>query len=48
MFLQDDNYTDVREQLVPLLEDIDRFDALADQKKYSTNVKAGKFVIKKE
>ncbi|WP_299255015.1 endolytic transglycosylase MltG [uncultured Lacinutrix sp.] len=41
-------YADVREQLVPLLKDIDKFDALADQKKYSTNIKAGRFVIKKD
>ena len=41
-------YADVREQLVPLLKDIDKFDALADRKKYSTNIKAGRFVIKKD
>lgn len=41
------NYEDVREQLIPLLEDMDAFDALADRKKYSTNLKAGRFVIKK-
>lgn len=41
------SYQDVREQLEPLLIDIDKFDALATQKKYTTNLKAGKFVIKK-
>ncbi|EDP69907.1 hypothetical protein FBALC1_10257 [Flavobacteriales bacterium ALC-1] len=41
------NYNDVREQLVPLLEDIDKFDALASQKKYTTNIKAGRFAISK-
>ncbi|WP_299335647.1 endolytic transglycosylase MltG [uncultured Psychroserpens sp.] len=41
------SYDEVREQLIPLLEDIDAFDALADRKKYSTNLKAGRFVIKK-
>ncbi len=40
-------YQDVREQLEPLLIDIDKFDALAEQKKYTTNLKAGRFVIKK-
>ncbi|MCA0133051.1 endolytic transglycosylase MltG [Winogradskyella alexanderae] len=41
-------YNDVRNQLEPLLKDIDGFDALAKQKKYSTNIKAGKFVILKD
>ncbi|WP_400079473.1 endolytic transglycosylase MltG [Winogradskyella sp. R77965] len=41
------NYNDVRDQLVPLLEDIDKFDALASQKKYTTNIKAGRFAISK-
>ncbi|MBU3822545.1 endolytic transglycosylase MltG [Flavobacteriaceae bacterium XHP0103] len=41
------SYAEVREQLVPLLKNIDRFDALASQKKYTTNIKAGKFAIKK-
>ena len=40
-------YEDVREQLVPLLKDIDKFDALAEQKKYVSNIKAGRFIIKK-
>lgn len=40
-------YEDVREQLQPLLEDIDSFDDLAAQKKYTTNIKAGRFAIKK-
>ena len=41
------DYNEVRAQLVPLLDDIDKFDALAERKKYSTNIKAGKYVIKK-
>ncbi len=41
------NYDEVREQLVPLLLDIDKFDALATRKQYTTNIKAGKFAIKK-
>ena len=40
-------YSDVREQLEPLLKDIESFDVLAKQKKYNTNIKAGRFVIKK-
>ena len=43
----DSRYNDVRKQLEPLLEDIGSFDALAKQKKYTTNIKAGRFVIKK-
>ena len=39
-------YQDVREQLEPLLLDIDAFDDLAEQKKYTTNIKAGRFEIK--
>jgi len=41
------NYEDVRSQLEPLLLDIDSFDDLAEQKKYTTNIKAGKYAIKK-
>jgi UPF0755 protein len=39
-------YLQVRKQLEPLLDDIDAFDALARQKKYASNIKAGKFAIK--
>ncbi|MDN3494034.1 endolytic transglycosylase MltG [Winogradskyella bathintestinalis] len=39
------NYSDVRAQLEPLLDDIDTFDALAKQKQYTTNIKAGRFAI---
>jgi UPF0755 protein len=41
----DSKYEVVREQLVPLLKNIDKFDALAVRKKYTSNVKPGKFVI---
>lgn len=41
------NYDDVREQLEPLLKDINTFDALAKQKKYISNIKAGRFAITK-
>ena len=40
-------YKDVRNQLEPLLDDIDSFDNLAERKKYTTNIKAGRFEIKK-
>lgn len=43
----DASYSEVRNQLIPLLKDIDGFDALAKQKKYTSNIKAGKFAIKK-
>ena len=41
------SYNDVREQLKPLLKDIKKFDALAKQKKYISNIKAGRYIIKK-
>jgi len=44
----DDSYQDVRENLIPLLKNIKTFDALASKKKYTTNVKAGKFRIVKD
>ncbi|WP_136481434.1 endolytic transglycosylase MltG [Cognatitamlana onchidii] len=40
-------YEAVRTQLEPLLLDIDSFDDLAEQKKYMTNIKAGRYEIKK-
>lgn len=40
-------YEEVREQLEPLLKDIDSFDALAVKKEYTTNIKAGRFPVKK-
>ncbi|WP_147677535.1 endolytic transglycosylase MltG [Algibacter pacificus] len=41
------SYEEVRSQLEPLLKDINSFDDLAEQKKYTTNIKAGKYAIKK-
>jgi len=41
------SYEEVRRQLEPLLIDINSFDDLAEQKKYTTNIKAGKYAIKK-
>jgi len=43
----DATYGEVRQQLEPLLKDIDGFDALAQQKKYTTNIKPGRFIITK-
>ncbi len=44
----DADYDQVRKSLIPLLKDINTFDALANRKKYASNVKAGKYVIKKD
>lgn len=41
------DYNEVRSQLSPLLINIEKFDALARQKKYVSNIKAGKYIIKK-
>ena len=41
------SYKDVRAELEPLLKDLAKFDALAERKKYTTNIKAGKYAIKK-
>ncbi len=43
----DANYIQVRQQLEPLLDDMDSFDAVAEQKKYISNIKAGRFAISK-
>jgi len=40
-------YSEIREQLKPLLLNMDSFDAVAERKKYTTNPKAGKFEITK-
>ena len=44
----DADYNKVRNSLMPLLKDINTFDALAKRKKYVANVKAGKYSIKKD
>ena len=41
------NYIQVRQRLEPLLDDMNSFDALAEQKKYISNIKAGRFAISK-
>jgi len=42
------SYDEVRADLEPLLKDIKSFDALASRKKYVSNIKAGKYRIKKD
>lgn len=41
-------YNNVREQLEPLLKNMGKFDVLAKQKKYISNIKAGRYLIKKD
>lgn len=43
----DAHYIQVRQQLEPLLKDMGSFDALAKQKKYTSNIIAGRFLISK-
>lgn len=42
-----DTFKDVKEQITPLLKDVADFEAAAKRKGYISNVKAGKFSIKK-
>lgn len=41
------SFSDVKTSLEPLLKDISTFESVADRKGYSTNLKAGKYAIKK-
>jgi len=41
------NFSDVLEELKPLLKDIVSFEAVANRKEYSVNIKSGHFIIKK-
>lgn len=43
----DDTFAEVEKSLEPLIEDMDTFKKVANQKGYTTNVKAGKYAIKK-
>ncbi|SDE67445.1 UPF0755 protein [Pricia antarctica] len=43
----DANFEDVKQQLDPLLQDMDSFRKVADRKGYILNIKAGKYAIKK-
>jgi UPF0755 protein len=42
-----DTFADVKNQLEPLLEDLETFNDLAEQKKYTTHITAGRFAITK-
>ncbi|BCY27138.1 endolytic transglycosylase MltG [Flavobacterium okayamense] len=44
----DATYEQAKEELSPFIKDMDKFDFVANQRKYSSNVKAGKFLLKKE
>jgi UPF0755 protein len=43
----DSDYETVKKIVAPYVEDIERFDAVANKKKYPNNVKPGKFLFKK-
>ena len=48
IYIQSDaTYSEVRSDLQPLLLDVDKFDLLAQQKKYTKNVKPGRYRISK-
>ena len=42
-----DNFEEVKKTLSPLLEDMGTFEQAADRKGYSTNIKGGKYVLRK-
>ena len=41
------SFSQVVEELTPLLDDVDSFIAVAEQKQYNSNIKSGHFIIKK-
>lgn len=41
------SFADVKEMVTPLLDDIESFEAVAQRKQYATNIKAGKYRIRK-
>lgn len=41
------SFEDVQKLVAPYVEDMDKFNAVADKKSYPDNIKAGKFIIKK-
>lgn len=43
-----DNFLDVKNQLEPLLKDINKFEALAKRKQYVNNIKPGRYAILKD
>jgi UPF0755 protein len=44
----DANYTEAEQIIAPNIKDMDKFRTLAVQKKYNTNVKSGRFLLKKD
>lgn len=40
-------FDDVRDDIAPLLQDVDAFASVAERKGYTSNIKSGRFVIKK-
>lgn len=40
-------FDDVRDDIAPLLDDVDAFTSVAERKGYTSNIKSGRFVIKK-
>ncbi len=40
-------FADVKEMVAPLLDDIESFEAVAERKQYTTNIKAGKYRIRR-
>lgn len=43
----DDEYADVRKQLDTLLKNIEEFDMVAQKKGYASNIRAGKYILRK-
>ncbi|MCW5516516.1 endolytic transglycosylase MltG [Muriicola sp. Z0-33] len=43
----DASILELKEQLQPLLKDVDAFETVADRKKYSSNIKGGKYALRK-
>ena len=41
------SFNDVKEELEPLLKDMETFETVANRKGYATNIKAGHYIIKK-
>lgn len=47
VFIQSDaSFDDVKKVISPLLKDWDNFETVAAQKKYTTNIRAGKFILR--
>lgn len=43
----DATFLDLKQQLLPLLEDIDTFETASERKKYTNNIKGGKYALRK-